>query len=572
MRLQIEPAANGMPTATFDGRYLHSRRDPAREALRAVTELIRREPPCVVLMGVGLGYHAEAILRGTETTALIAVEPDGELLAEGLSATGLSHLLEDPRFCHVATPEELAGELSLRAAAGFEQFALAARRSADEEAFEAFDKVLRSFSSRLDINQNTLRRFGRLWVRNLSKNLLFLSSGRPVSELRNRFRGIPGLLLAAGPSLDQILGNLPDLASRAVLVAVDTAVRPALNCGVEPDIAVVVDPQYWNSRHLDRLTSTRTLLVAESSTHPAGLRPFSPPHYFCASLFPLGQAIEQVLGPLGSLGTGGSVATTAWDLLRYMGVTEVFAAGLDLGFPLRRTHYRGSYFESLAVESASRCAPAEGVVFRYMWDADPQPVEAYGEEPVLSDRRMALYRNWFAGQIELDSTVTTHILTIGGSVIPGAVQSSAGKMLEYPSRRDEIDQIIEAVAGPGAEPSPGGRQELEAAIAVRLDRILGDLAELRHIAETAVNICLRIRQAVSRGEDADFSPLQELDQRLQGHPAGQIAGFLVQDALSRINLGHGSASIAEQLDASENLYRGLAESALLHEETLAQAR
>ena len=220
--------------------------------------------------------------------------------------------------------------------------------------------------------------------------------------------GIPTLLLAAGPTLDQVLPHLRELARRCLVIAVDTAVSPARRAGIEPDFAVVVDPQYWNARHLDRIPPGRTLLVSEASAHPFVFRHFRPPLFLCSSLFPLGRSFEALLGAFGSLGAGGSVSTSAWDLARLLGTSQVYAAGLDLGFPGGRTHCRASFFEELALALGSRLQPAEGVIFRYLtWGANPAPI------PCERRRRRSsptagwpIYRTWFASQLALpgDST------------------------------------------------------------------------------------------------------------------------------------------------------------------------
>lgn len=79
--VEIRPTDAGVPTALIDGRYLHSPRDPLKEASRTVEQLVRRDPACVVVLGFGLGYQTEALLAGTPTTHVIVFEPDQDLAA-----------------------------------------------------------------------------------------------------------------------------------------------------------------------------------------------------------------------------------------------------------------------------------------------------------------------------------------------------------------------------------------------------------------------------------------------------------------------------------------------------------
>ncbi|MFW6292847.1 MAG: motility associated factor glycosyltransferase family protein [Spirochaetota bacterium] len=556
-----------MPTLRIEGRYVHSRHDPAREARRAMADLARRDPPAVVMLGLGLGYHATFLLAHTDQAHVIAFEPSQAVIEMAHGAGTLPPPADHHRITIATTDEQFLSALSRYAAEGFAVFELSGRTEADD-AFAAAKTAAKSFASRVEINRNTLHRFGRLWVRNLCRNLPRLAGAASVTGLADAFRGLPALLLAAGPTLDQILPALPDLAARCVVIAVDTALDPALRAGVTPDFAVVVDPQYWNARHLDRVHLPDTVLVSEPSAHPRVFRSFPNAIHLCSSVFPLGRAFEESLGRFGSLGAGGSVATTAWDLARLLGATSIHVAGLDLGFPGGRTHCRGSFFEELALALALRTAPAEAVVFRYTWGADSVPVPANDGSALLSDRRMAIYRSWFASQLALPGAPRTAAITRGGSSIAGLDVSSAEDIMRLPPKRDKIDArrrlLIDAPA-PDAEPRL--RRLLDQTVSMELE--LSDLVETASAASGEME---RIRASHAAGENVDFSPLKPIDDALGAHPAGAIGSFLVQEAIERVREGYGSSSIAEQIDASTAIYRGLAEAARFHAEELRRAR
>lgn len=558
--LEILTAESGAPTAKLDGRYLHSPRDPEREARRTVASVARREPPCVVFLGMGLGYSVDALLELTEETRILVFEPDQELQAAPQVARNVSYGDLRERLVVCSTPEKLSEALALYAASGFEVLQLNARRLAAPESFEEADSVIEQFRSRVDINRNTLARFAHLWVRNLCRNLDRLAEGLPLSALAGAFRGVPGLLLAAGPGLDQVLAHLPELAERSVVVAVDTAVGPALSCGVRPDVAVVVDPQYWNSRHLDGIRPDSTILLAESSTHPSVFRHFRSPAVFCGSLFPLGQEVEAALGPLGSLGTGGSVSTTAWDLLRHFGCDEIYVAGLDLGFPGGRTHFRGSFFETLAVSLGRRLSPAEGTLHRYVRSGAPFQTAATGGGTVLTDRRMEIYRTWFARKLSDQGTPATHTLSLGGARIPGLEPQPLDRLLAKPVARARIDEVFRRFPGLDQDLVRNRRNGM----LTRLRTLAGNLKELQHAARAALEEVVRLENGNRSGQQIDFGRLTEIDDRIQSLGGRGIASFLMQEAISSIRSGFGSADIAEQIDASRKLYGQLEDSARFH--------
>ena len=563
--IRVETARNGSPTLTVDGRYVHSRHDPEREAARAVAAAVRRSPPAIVMFGIGLGYHAACLLERTSLTRLIVFEPSREIVAIARTRGRLREAEQTGRLTLVHDTSTLHRMLPSRAAEGFETFDIS-RGTHRADAFDAAREVTETFSRRLEINRHTLHRFGRIWVRNLCRNLERISASRGVSELAARFVGLPVLVLAAGPTLDQALPLLRDLARRFVVVAVDTAVAPAVDAGVRPDFAVVVDPQYWNARHLDRVAPSTTLLVSEASAHPRVFRSFTEPAFLCSSVFPLGRAFEEVLGQFGQLGAGGSVSTTAWDLARLLGASETVVAGLDLGFPGGRTHCRSSFFEHLAVIRGTRIESAESVVFRYVWSAEPRAISANDGTTLLSDRRMEIYRDWFVQQLRLPGVPRTSSVTSGGASIPGLACIPTADALALPVCRDEIDARIAAIGT-----ASGRSGERQRSLMRETEALARSLSELARIATAAAAEVGSIRVQHLAGRPVDFTTLVPLDRRLGEHAAGAIASFLIQDAIGRIRAGYGSASIGEQIEASMTMYEGLAEGADYHAAELSAA-
>lgn len=561
--LELLAARNGATTARLNGKLLHSLHDPHREALRAVVDVAKREPPCVVVLGFGLGYQVEALLEKTDESVLLVYEPVEALIEEALAARDLRGVADSPRVVFTTTHERLNDALSKHGVSGFEAIRLESRYSAGDEEFAPAQQVVDAYRSQLDINRNTVNRFARLWVRNLCRNVPIVANAHPVACLELAHSGVPGLLLAAGPTLDQVVDHLPALAKRAVIVAVDTAVGTAIRAGVSPDYAVVVDPQYWNSRHLDRVAPPETLLVSESSAYPTVFASFSPPHFLCSSVFPLGRRLERVLGTFGALGAGGSVSTSAWDLLRRMGCSPIYVAGLDLGFPGGRTHCRDSFFEQLAVASGDRFRSAERVVHRYIWSAGPREVDSNDGGTVLTDKRMLIYQSWFESQLGVAGAGETLSITAGGVAIRGLHLCSRDALRTLPERRGEIDSQRRRTR---AElPPTASRQEV---LIAEIRALTDDLSDLESVAADAIARLSQIEGNYRAGTTVDFSSLEDVDQRIATHPAREEASFLMQSAISSIRGGHGSQSIAAQLEASRQLYESLLRSASYHAEQL----
>jgi len=577
-RWAAERASSGVPTARVAGKLLHSRHDPVREAVRLVDAAESNGAGCTVILGFGLGYHVEAALARPATDAVVVVEPRPEYFLSALATRELGHVLSSPRLRLLLDAAPGAVAQALREFEHLE-LTLVRMRSLYELSAPYFDEVtavLEAFRWREEINSNTLRRFGRLWVRNLTHNIKRIATAPGVALFADRFHGIPAVVLGAGPSLDSILPRITELRERAILVAVDTALPALAEHGVEPDFAVVVDPQYWNTRHLDRVSHNKTVLVSESSTHPRVFRMLDTASVFCSSLFPLGAYLEEAVEQKGKLGAGGSVSTTAWDFARLLGSAPIYLAGIDLGFPGGRTHCSGSFFEMRVHTLSSRLQPAEGAAYRYLHDADPHVTRDNRGGQVITDRRMELYRWWFENQAKIHPEAESRNLSAGGTAIDGMPFACLDDVIaELPQCRNQFEGNLEALRRTVAERR--AEQEPVARLAAGCELLLSELSRLEETARRGLSLCedsLTAEQSAEpqKGLAASLSALEQIDREIRGFPHRDIVGFLAHGVLKDIIAApEEQATPRDVLKRNATLYRELALSASYHRKLLGGA-
>ncbi len=81
--LEIMPARTGMPSARANGRWIHSAYDPIKEAQAWAESQSYQEGETLVVFGVGLLYHVEALCaRLPRTAPVVLVAPDLSVLAD----------------------------------------------------------------------------------------------------------------------------------------------------------------------------------------------------------------------------------------------------------------------------------------------------------------------------------------------------------------------------------------------------------------------------------------------------------------------------------------------------------
>jgi hypothetical protein len=564
---EIVTAASGEPSARAPGgAWLHSSRDPRAEARRLAASALAGCEDTAVLLGLGLGYLAEALLLGPDgPDRVLACEAGPEPLKAAFKARDLSAILSHEKLGFVVggDPEGLVTALELSGGSRAAILELKAATATDPEWFGRAREAAGRWNAKGAVNENTLRRFGRLWVRNLARNLGTAARCPGVDRLEGLFEGIPAIVLCAGPSLDLVLPRIAEISRKALVVCVDTALRSLLRYGVEPDFLVVVDPQYWNWRHLAGLSAPSAFLVSETAAWPAIFRAPRRGAYLGGSLFPLGRRIESFAGAKGQLGAGGSVATSAWDLCRLMGCSEAWMAGLDLGFPEGQTHAKASLFEQRALASGTRLSPASGAQAAALVGGTSFESPAADGGRVRTDQRMTLYAWWFESRFARPLSPPTFSLSPGGLALPGLGLRDMSELLSRPDRREEISSRLERAA----ERSAAAPRTAE--LVAGLSALREELSAIAATAEEARAAAVQGRAAFASGGDcrACLALLERADAAILSLEGREIAGFLMP-SLSAL-LGPKPRDLGESLERSEALYRGLAESARYHLEALA---
>ncbi|GHV60260.1 hypothetical protein AGMMS49587_01020 [Spirochaetia bacterium] len=563
VEISVETAATGVPSLMVNGLHIHSPRDPVREAQRLAASLnpvqtggtgAEAADGPIVIMGFGLGYAAEAAAAVAAAEAgakgpgrpLIIVERRRQILKKALETRDLGKFLSENRIVFVVggSGEAITGALSLfeDPIQGKMKPAIIRNRALmqlDEEWYANVEQRIRARTNRDDVNMATLRRFGKRWVRNLGRNMEAIRDLPGISRLAGVLGAdIPVFLAAAGPSLDEIGPLLPEISRRCVVVAVDTSLRFLLKRGVDPDFAVVVDPQYWNARHLDRSAAKKTHLITESAVYPPVLRHPFRGCFLCGSLFPLGRFIEDRLDPKGDLGAGGSVATTAWDFARVLGAPSIWIAGLDLSFPELKTHFRGALFEDRSHAESSRRVPAETWSVRALRDGQPFLAPAAGGGQVLTDRRLSLYASWFESRFREFQAIHTYSLSAGGLAIAGLETAAAAQLLALPEQREEINRRLETLFAniskefnddEAARQRAAEYEKARSALLRGLEQIGAEARDAARLAEKS----LRNYSETARDETERSKILKKLDKAFQTIKTSEVrdvAGFLFPPA------------------------------------------
>ncbi len=391
----------------------HSRYDPVKEAEKQVQAGYDGQTHAM-LLGFGLGYMAEQLLsRLTQRVAgpqLFVIEPDAGVFLAALQARDLTSFLNDSRVSlSVGLTADEVGELW---STNLDWTALERLAIVDhppsvgrfKQYFERLVEKIRYLCNRSKGNLVTLMHAGFEFHSNYFANLAAGFELPGVERLFDRFKGVPAVVVAAGPSLDRNMHLLKDVKGRFPIVAVDTALRQLVANGIKPDIVCAADPSYENSLDFVGVENeTDVVLAVEPMTHPDIFASFKGPKMLMTFGGGLHPVFKDMREPVGTLGCWGSIATTVFDLVRRLGADPIVFLGLDLSFQDGRLHARGSYSDDLFFEKVHQFTSIEHEAADYINTRGVFKFARADGAVLYTDQNMKLYKDWFEDQFRQTS-------------------------------------------------------------------------------------------------------------------------------------------------------------------------
>ncbi len=434
---RIRSTRDGNFTLTVNGRQFHSVYSPVQEAARLAgsDHDPDRDRTVLVFLGAGLGYTVEEMeKRGYRNAVVLETDPAAHeifrkvynlppgytLLGPGNSPEDLDNLFSSVDIASVRRFRTVI----LRGAYAAEQYA------GYEERMERLMKVkLGDFATRMN--------FEELWTVNILNNMAGLERSSPVRALFGSARGIPVLIVSAGPSLNATLPDIRRAAPHCVTVATDTAFLPLAESGIVPDFVYSLDSQIHNLSDfalIPRAILARTRLVHDVVTHPSLPRIF---HRAGASVYAANTAhldtdsrgkpvlvksglvsyLESQGGfSLGDVETGGSVSTSAFHFAWLLGGHPVILAGQDLSYTNRTTHAPSTSHYYRAIRRANRLNTLPSVFQNVILSRRTLTVpDLTGTGEVTTDFVLNNYRQWLEESVR--------------SAAPGAADGGSGRFL-----------------------------------------------------------------------------------------------------------------------------------------------
>jgi hypothetical protein len=408
----VEETSSGLKTLIYKNSKdirLHSAYDPLKEAERSVDSFKKGRSSIILVSGLALGYHVCLLKKKYPDVLLIVLEYSIEVVK--LSKKHYPGNIKNALI--ITSITELSGVFETIDMSGFRGISHYIHRASYQLNQAFYDNLASDIKQYITSKTSDLLtrfEFERRWIENIFLNLPYLFTSYPVSNLFGRFKGYPGIIVSAGPSLRKNVSMLDKIKDKALIVSVDTAYGVLLKNKISPHIVMTLDAQKYSIKHFLGQKSKEPLLLADIVSYGKisrdfpGEKAFSTTSKFYQDIdgntkretTPAVDWLEKVIGNIGDIQSGGSVATSVFDLLLNLGCDPIILVGQDLAYTGREIHVSGTYHNDDWLPQTNRILNLDTINQRVIRKRKIKFVESFGgAEPVISDFVFDLYKGWF---------------------------------------------------------------------------------------------------------------------------------------------------------------------------------
>jgi hypothetical protein len=452
-----------LPAQGSPGVALFQSTDPEQEVqswLKAY-KLDQQQNHSILLIGFGLGYLAKELIKKIPKNGSLAIiEPDPMVFFTAFCHCDLSALLSDKRVHLVigqpaeksveSTGRDLKWQRFLSLPYAYVVSPYMEKRLPDF--VQQHSKRWRDSLQRELMYRNTRIENSSQVVANSVANSFAVTQYPGVSSLFYHFRGMPAVLVSAGPSLDDNLEHIKANQHRYILCCVNTAYPVLRRYGIEPHLVITMDHQDRNVMSFQEFAPTEnTFLIADPRIHPEIIKRFHP-RVFLASwkttLEVMGEPqpldrvpvpekngnayyawLQEQCGAKGDVFGSGSVAVAAFHILCRMGAKQVILAGQDLAYPNQKAYAAGTINDANPKPNS---------------DKNAQRVESTSGDLVGTSEPLYLYKHLLEHEIARFKVPVLN--TSSGAVIKGTITTRFTSLdAELPKQIPNVTEMLRTI-------------------------------------------------------------------------------------------------------------------------------
>lgn len=359
-----------------------------------------------------------------------------------------------------------------------------------------FYKIIGEQLNIRNLNKSTNLIMSKYFVRNTLINAPLALKTIQLSSRKESSSENPVLIVATGPSLDKQLPILKKYQDLYTIIAVDTAWPILSKNSITPDYLVALDPTSQPSWELNSIDEN-TFFTVDAGCAPGLVWSNDKNHVFTASYEPSARILSRMGIAIERMETGGSVATTAFNIGRHLGGKPIILIGQDLALTDGRDHAEGYLFKY--AENVLDRAKKTGFM-----------VEGYHGDQVETERQLLYYKLWYENVIAASPDLMVINATEGGAKISGCLQ------IPFDTVSKELKQFIKKAKTKNSIEQPEIDKEKLSALIDNISTLISDAQEYISLAKSGEFIASTFEK---KTQNLVFDEIDDINQRILSYDA-----------------------------------------------------
>jgi len=330
--------------------------DPFKSAQKYLEGLKVKFAPFVIFMGLGLGYHLHHFFsqfgEGWKTQQVVIFEKDIELFHLALTTGDYTGILKHPKVHFFVGQEPEESLVKLRSEILYSDYfalrsikiiPLPASVLTDDSFYLRAIRTVKKAARQIMVAAGNDSFDALIGMENMFANLNTIFCNPGIKELYGRFSGKPGVLVAAGPSLNKNMHVLKDLRDNALIASCDASLAPLMNKGIRPHLVASMERTPGTDLFYSGITDFRDMyLITIPVLMPEAIAAFNGKKFVAYRSYFHFDWLEKEKG---SLVSGISVANYIFKVLVELGCDPIILIGQDLAYAEDGdTHVKGNVF------------------------------------------------------------------------------------------------------------------------------------------------------------------------------------------------------------------------------------
>ncbi|MDR7856915.1 6-hydroxymethylpterin diphosphokinase MptE-like protein [Tissierella sp.] len=418
--------------------YLHSKYNPLRESAAWVEGIDLKEEDTIVIFGLGLGYYLDFLLERFPDKKIIIIEPKLDIFIQSLKIKDYSDYLNKENIVFIINKDKYTIRHLIEHYVKNNKiknlyFTHSSKyNNLYEDYIDSIYKELSSLVMTIEGNLFTEIVSSKRWIYNILRNMKFIKEYDVVDRLKDKLKGVPVVIVSAGPSLEKNINLLNDIKERAIILVVGSSANILESNNIQPHIIMGIDGNKSEGEIFKNLKNHRPLFLYNNVVYYESLLDYTGNKMWLTlhSDTYMNNICEKMNIKTNKFLTGGSVANLALDFAVWLESSCIIFLGQDLCYTREKLYADGAIHQN-------HINTENGYI---------QEVDIYGKKVYTKDAFLN-FKIWFEDYIEYNQiNKGIYNCTEGGLPIKGIPNMSFQEAIdEFLTREYDIENKLNSL-------------------------------------------------------------------------------------------------------------------------------